>query len=278
MSRKTSIWILAAALGAAISGSASALELPTDYDIEYMPFKQRASLGDSLEFALYSDAACTNLLHAELLMLGSQHLSVEKVQPQKLTGGVKPSKQLRLRGVLAPDDVADQVFLQVTGDGIVPAGGDDCQPQIVVGTGTQGPPGEKGDQGDPGEPGAPGAKGDKGDPGIKGDKGDQGIQGLTGAKGAKGDPGPPGPGFAQCRRTGRTVPLASGNGSTQLAIAGCESNELAVSGSCSGDLTGRVYNSGWVAPNGWQCSWRRDTAGPPTGFTNVRAEALCCPL
>jgi hypothetical protein len=274
MSRKTSIWILAAALVAATSGSASALELPASYDIEFTPFKAQAGLGDSLEFALYSDAACTSQLHAELLMLGSQHLSVEKVQPQKLAGGEKPAKRVRLRAVLAPDAVADQVFLQVTGDGIVPAGGDDCQPQLVVGTGAQGPPGEKGDKGDPGDPGTPGTPGEKGDQGAPGTQGLQGVKGDKGDKGDPGDPGDPGPsGLAQCTRRSGLVELPGAVGSVAGVSATCQAGELAVSGGCQGSPSAVPYTHFSDLANRFQCTFRRyaaDTAG------TVRAHALCC--
>lgn len=176
--------------------------------------------------------------------------------------------------MLAPDAVADQVFLQVTGDGVVPVGGDDCQPQLVVGTGAQGPPGEKGDKGDPGDPGTPGNPGEKGDKGDKGDPGDQGLQGVEGAKGHKGDTGAPGAsGLAQCTRRSGLFELPGTVGSVVGVSATCQAGEIAVSGGCQGSPTAVPYTHFSDLANRFQCTFRRyatDTAG------TVRAHALCC--
>jgi Collagen triple helix repeat (20 copies) len=268
MARRSWIWVFAVGGALAAAVGASAFELRAEYDVEYSPLKQRMRAGDLLEFRLYSDAACTNELHAELLGVGGSHLTLERVQVQKPKGGSKPPKLVRLRAVLAPEAVADQVFLQVTGAGIVPAGGDDCQPQYVAGTGAQGPPGEKGD------PGPPGDKGDKGDPGVPGTpgaKGDKGDKGDTGAV------GPKGPGFGQCHHAKKNATLPIPNGTTTQAIASCAvTGEIAVSGSCSGLGSADVDTAGWFSSYAWQCAWVRN--GPTGGTTAVTADALCCPL
>ncbi len=278
MPRKTSVWILAAAL---VAGRASALELPTEYDVEFTPFRLQAGLGDSLEFALYSDGACTNQLHAELILLGSQHLSVEKVQSQKLPGGEKPPKRLRLRAVLAPDAVADQVFVRVTGEGVVPADGRDCQPQLVVGTGAQGPPGEKGDTGEPGAPGEKGDKGDPGTPGLQGVKGDTGDQGVKGDKGDPGEPGAPGTSaFGQCVTRNRLVTIASGQSGASLTTD-CLASERVVGGGChAGSLLGDWHILATVpssGDDGWECSFAVIGGGVSSAPFRPTGYAVCCP-
>lgn len=206
--------IAALALG---SSPASAFELGVKYDVEHKTFKKEAPNGTPLNFDLYSDPDCTNLLHSEIIVSGSDFLMVEKLKLQKLKGGDKPTKTMRLRTSLVPPVIADQAFLRVSGPGVVPSDGDDCQPQIVAGNGpqgpagadgydgtdgTEGPTGPTGSQGDPGPEGQEGPQGDsgsqgpQGDPGpsgADGDPGSQGPKGDTGSPGAKGDTGSPGP-------------------------------------------------------------------------------------
>jgi hypothetical protein len=280
MSLATSIRTLAAALAAVASG-ASALELPASYDVELPPFKLQAGLGDVLEFALYSDAGCTSLLHAELLLIGGQHLSIEKVQPQKLPGGEKPSKTLRLRAVLAPEAVADQVFLRVAGDGVVPAGGDDCQPQLVVGTGAQGPPGAKGDRGDAGAPGEKGDKGDRGDPGAPGATGAKGDRGEKGDKGDPGEPGAPGvSAFDRCATRSETATFSAGRAEATLAAA-CQVGERVVGGGCQAPTILDEWHVYETAPasgdGGWECGFRVTGGGASAAPFRPASWAICCP-
>jgi hypothetical protein len=270
-------------LAFALAGSpARALELPVSYDVELPSFKQTVRSGDSLSFELYSDPACTSSLHAELIVLGSAHLYVEKIAAQKVPGGAdKPPKWARLKATVAPEEVADQVFLKVVGAGVVPADERACQAQMVVGTGAQGPPGSQGPPGDPGPPGQDGEDGAPGEQGEPGIQGLQGIPGIQGIQGIQGEPGPPGmSSLAQCdwRFLQGPATLAAPAGSTATATNMCPIGQgRVVAGGCTAPADTAVTSSSAAGTGvgGWVCSFRRLVNSPSP--TPVRSEAYCCP-
>lgn len=144
--------------------------------------------------------------------------------------------------------------------------------------GPAGPQGPKGDKGDTGATGPQGAQGPKGDTGATGATGPQGPQGATGAngpqgpKGDKGDTGAQGPGGAK--------------GNTPLfdAWTSGTADPIAVSGSGTAAMNGKIYVAGGAGQNQAHAlqiydpssdSWSTgaslpfDLAGTPaTGFIN----------
>ena len=112
--------------------SSLAFDVSVSYDVNAKNFKQ-VQTGDALSFELYTDPACSDLLHSEMILAGTAALSVEKVKAGKVKGQKpKPLSPLRLRATLAPASVDEEVFLMVGGVGITPAGLT-CQPQFVTG-------------------------------------------------------------------------------------------------------------------------------------------------
>ncbi len=122
-----------------------AIDLPVTYLADFKEFRRNAIAGDSLSFDLYTDDACTGVVaHAELKFVGGSGLTVEKTLPQKAKGQKpSPTKGVRLHTTLSPAAVAEQLYLKVTGTGVV-ALGDECQVQVA---GIPGPEGPKGDPG-----------------------------------------------------------------------------------------------------------------------------------
>lgn len=98
-----------------------------------------------LTFELYSDPACTTLLHVESLFAGDPLVRFEKAKAQKLKGGSKPLKGVRMYAVLDPPPLVGTPYLRVTGDGVASVG-DACQLQAESGGGG-GPAGPTGPQG-----------------------------------------------------------------------------------------------------------------------------------
>jgi hypothetical protein len=136
-------------LAVAAPGSQSTAEpLPVSYDVDFLALVIFISAGDPLLFSLFDNAECSGpALHNEALVAGSDEVPIEWVLPVPVRGQIpEPRLGARLRATLdAPGDLTT-VFLQVEGNGIVPAGGE-CQPQAF---GVAGPPGPPGPEGPPG--------------------------------------------------------------------------------------------------------------------------------
>ncbi len=130
------------------ASSGSAVELPVSYVADFKTFKKEAVAGNSLSFDLFAAADCTGtVFHAELKFLASGDLQVEKVIPQKAKGEKpSPPRGVRLRTTLGPPVVVEQLYLKVSGDGVVPIGGE-CQVQTAAIPGPSGPEGAKGPPG-----------------------------------------------------------------------------------------------------------------------------------
>lgn len=280
------------------ASSVSAVEVAVKYDVEAKAFKQGAVPGDTVVFDLYSDPACSSALHSEMLVVGEPNLLIEKLKLQKLKGGGKVPTPVRLRTSLDPASVADALFLKVTGTGIVPANADECQPQLVAGTGAQGPPGP------PGPPGDTGPIGPQGPPGPTGPQGPQGIQGPTGNEGPRGPTGPTGPvgqigaqgpqgvpgpkgdtgSVGACVvRVGDGATLDKTINSTAADSASCQANEVATGGGCSisGNFTSVLNGFGpflanvGQTPTLYACGYRRATT--TTVGDTITARVICCP-
>jgi len=116
-----------AAAVALCATTAHAIDLPVTYDVDKTAFKATV-FGTSLTFTLYTDSACTTSAATEIVLVEDIDVLLEPVKLDKVKGGPKPPKILRLRHTLAGVPAAAEFFLKVTGTGITPNGGE-CQAQ-----------------------------------------------------------------------------------------------------------------------------------------------------
>jgi hypothetical protein len=192
MAKRTRLGLRAALAGLALTLSvpAAAEPLSVEYRIALKPFKQGTAAEDSLQFELFSDAACTASVHTGGLFANDAALSFQSPKILKPKGGSAQAKYVVMSAVLdvAPALVAAPLYLTVTGNGIEPVGGA-CQVQLSA---VVGPEGADGATGPTGPAGPTGATGDVGPQGAIGAQGPQGVAGPTGAQGAVGATGPQG--------------------------------------------------------------------------------------
>jgi hypothetical protein len=116
------------------SSTAYAIDVPATYDVDKTAFKA-AVLGTSLTFTLYTDSACTISAGADTVLVEDVDVLLEPVKLNKVKGGPKPPKIVRLRHTVSGVTAAAELFLKVTGTGITPQGGE-CQAQGPGGGGT----------------------------------------------------------------------------------------------------------------------------------------------
>lgn len=281
--RRILVTILAAGLLAA--SPAAALELAVKYDVDGKAFKKGAPTGTALMFDLYSDPTCTLMLHSEIIVVGAT-LLIEKIKLQKPKGGAKIPGPARLRTTLETPAVADQVFLQVTGAGVVPLSGDACQAQTVAGTGAQGPPGPPGDTGQDGQDGLDGQmglqgiQGPPGPPGAPGQDGQDGAPGIQGLQGIQGIQGPPGASFSACNTSVNVQNYAAGQSTALTVQSNCGgATPVAVGGGCQDTTRSLLVREFGVepglAPGFYQCVYTRD--GSNINQVQTVTQALCCP-
>jgi hypothetical protein len=128
---------LLAATVALWSATAHAIDLPVTYDVDKIAFKA-AVLGTSLNFSLYTDSACTISAATDSVLVEDVDVLLEPVKLDKVKGGPKPAKIVRLRHTLTGVTAAAEFFLEVTGTGITPNGGV-CQAQGPGGGATSTP-------------------------------------------------------------------------------------------------------------------------------------------
>ena len=186
--------------GIVVAGSAAAEPIAVEYVARRGSIKKVTTSSDMLQFDLYSDSACTNLIDSEMLSAGDALVSLYVDKPQRLNGSDPLPKAVRIHAVIDAPTTTTAPYLLVTGPGIEPVGSA-CQIQAsgpFAALGPQGDPGPQGVQGDPGpqgvqgDPGPQGVQGDPGPQGVQGDPGPQGVQGDPGPQGVQGDPGPQG--------------------------------------------------------------------------------------
>lgn len=128
---KLSIALLSMLVAAA--SPAAAAKLPVHYRVDFKEYK-KIDAGAALDFDIYSDAACTNLVHSETLLAGDPGLRQEKILSQKVKGqSPKPPLEMQLKVTLDLTSAVSSAFLQVSGSGVVPTGAA-CQAQISVPT------------------------------------------------------------------------------------------------------------------------------------------------
>jgi hypothetical protein len=177
---------------AEIAPTASAMSIR--YRIEVPVFKRQATPATDLQFELFDDASCTNLLHSTHLFAGDPGVTVQRFRVMRAPKTLANSEVGLLDAIIETPELTGPIFARVSGTGVAPAGSD-CQIQIAAVMGPIGPKGPIGPTGDPGpigETGATGATGEMGAAGPTGDEGPTGPAGETGAIGATGATGPDG--------------------------------------------------------------------------------------
>lgn len=167
-------------------------DLFATYSVAFEPFKKLVRSGAHLEFALYADAGCAQLVQIQDVVAGSDKLLIEEPKLFRVRSqSPKPRRILRLTAELGDVNLSSPLWLEVTATGVEPVP-TACQPQggsaIVVGTaGPAGPPGAVGERGPAGPAGTQGPSGQNGATGS------QGSPGGTGPQGSQGPTGPEGP-------------------------------------------------------------------------------------
>lgn len=103
------------------------LDLPIRYDVAAKPLKTGAPAGTLLTIAVHATPDCsdTPLIDGDFPI---EDLQIEAVKLLAPKGAAKPPKTARLRTVIPGVPVPENMFVRVTGSGVVPVGGD-CQPQ-----------------------------------------------------------------------------------------------------------------------------------------------------
>jgi hypothetical protein len=123
---------LVASLSLFASAAAWAADVPVSYIVDDKELKNAVS-GTNLNFDLYSDSVCASQIHDEVLAIDD--VLVSRLKRFKPSGGAKPPKTAELRATLTGVTGATNIYLEVTGTGVVPVGGA-CQAQAAQG----GPP------------------------------------------------------------------------------------------------------------------------------------------
>lgn len=204
--RKLAFGFGAAAVAAAgFAGTATAEPFGIEYTIDRNVFKKTARADQVLTFDVFSDSACTAAIETETLFAADSTLVIDEVKRLKVKGDPEKHAAIAvLRTVLDLTAPEAPLYLRVTGDPIVAAGGE-CQVQMGAVMGPVGPEGSQGPQGDPGPQGPTGATGPQGPTGATGPQGATGATGPQGAQGPQGPTGAQGPAGAT-GATGATGP------------------------------------------------------------------------
>ncbi len=197
MAPTLALWSLVLVLGILGAGTAASEPIAVEYFAGRSTFKKGTLGTDVLRFELFSDSSCTTLLDSENLLVTDTFVHYYVDKQQRVRGGPKPPKAIRIQAVIDGPTTSTAPYLRVTGPGITAIGGP-CQLQAsgpVAGgpQGPQGDPGPMGPQGGPGPQGTQGPSGADGTSGPSGATGPPGPQGNPGTDGAPGPAGPPGP-------------------------------------------------------------------------------------
>src|SRR5215470_2347179 len=179
--------VLAAAGALLVGGAAAAEPISIEYFVQQKAFKN-AKATDQLSFELFSDDKCTTSIGAVPLFVGDTMTQYYVDRTQRVKGGAKRPKAVRIRAVIDGPTTVTAPYLKVTGPNVVPVG-DACQLQAgspVSGSGPTGPAGADGATGLQGPAGAEGATGPQGPAGAAGATGPAGPAGPAGAIGFTG--------------------------------------------------------------------------------------------
>src|SRR5262245_59339125 len=117
---------LATILGLLLGAGRAHADLPVSYTVDQNVLRL-AVAGTSLALELHADATCTSLLQTVTVPVEEIAL-IERVRRFKIRGAAPVPRVARLTHVIATPPSSPTYFLKVTGNGIIPVGGE-CQPQ-----------------------------------------------------------------------------------------------------------------------------------------------------
>lgn len=120
---------LLAALAVLAPLAASAADLPVRYTVDEKQLKNAIS-GTNLTFELYSDAACTTMVDSAVVTIDNVGVR-ERVKQFKPKSGAAQAKIVELHQTMLGVTASGNLFLKVTGTGVVPVGGA-CQAQAAA--------------------------------------------------------------------------------------------------------------------------------------------------
>lgn len=120
---------LLAALAVLAPLAASAADLPVRYAVDEKQLKN-AVTGTNLTFELYSDAACTTLVDGTVVTIDNVGVR-ERVKQFKPKSGAAQAKIVELHQTMLGVTATGNLYLKVTGTGVVPVGGA-CQAQAAA--------------------------------------------------------------------------------------------------------------------------------------------------
>jgi len=115
---------------------ASAGDLPVTYSVEEKPLKTLGLAGTPLTFTLYSDGACSQQIHQAVVPIDEVEL-ISRLKRLTPKGGLKGPTTNDLRTTLPGVTAGGNLYLTVTGTGVVPSAAT-CQAQAAA---VQLPPG-----------------------------------------------------------------------------------------------------------------------------------------
>jgi len=124
---------------ALVSVSASADPIALSYTVEAKSFKS-VTASDMLDFALYDDAACTNLVYTTSLSAADPSLRFTKVKGARVKQGPKPAKSILVSAVVDPGGFPGTPYLAVTTSGPTPLLGLPGSCQVQAGQTAGAPP------------------------------------------------------------------------------------------------------------------------------------------
>src|SRR5580765_8016705 len=113
---KAKFYFPAAVLLAVFLSPARAADVPVTYTVDGTALKAAIS-GTPLTFTLYTDSACTTLVHTQVI--NAEDVTViAKLKRVKPTGATKPPKTDDLRTTLTSVTSSAPLYLKVAGTGI----------------------------------------------------------------------------------------------------------------------------------------------------------------
>lgn len=125
--------LVAVAIVAGLAATANAQPITTEdapisFLVENRPLK-KIEAGTLVNIEIHEDAACSAAV--DTLDVPIDDFFTEVVKPNKVKGIDKLPDSVRLHYVLTPADASGRIFVRMTGEHIVPVGGD-CQAQAAL--------------------------------------------------------------------------------------------------------------------------------------------------
>jgi hypothetical protein len=127
---KRTLLTIVASLAVLLPALGWTVDVPVSYTVDDKELKDAVS-GTNLTFSLYDDSACTSQIHTEVIAIDD--VLVSRLKLFKPSGGAKPPKTAELRATLTNVGSGLNLYLVVTGTGVVAVGGT-CQAQAGQGS------------------------------------------------------------------------------------------------------------------------------------------------